>query len=60
MEVAQTREYPAVRWYKFDASTPVDGFRMDGERRYYEFHQGHSEPEPVEPRGYLQFRMWNR
>lgn len=55
MEVASAREYPTIRWGYFDTAALFDGFCLDGEREYYEFHQGQPTSESVPPRKYILF-----
>lgn len=59
MEVAEAREHSSIRWRQFEPFVPFNGFRLDGEWRYYEFYQGHPKSESIQSRGYIQFWFRN-
>ena len=57
MEMASTREHPAVRRGHLDTTILLHGFGLDGEWRHYEVSQGHPESESVQPRRYITSRI---
>ena len=42
MEVASTREYSTIRRGLLYTAAIFDDLRLDGERKYHEFHEGRS------------------
>ena len=49
MEMAPAREHPAIRWSRLGTTILFDGLGLDGEWRYYEVPQDHSESQSVQP-----------